>query len=93
MRTHARLKQQPTRRTPTTSSDLPRRILRGLSYTDAARQIGISVSYLHLILNGRRRPSAAVALRISKILNIPIESLVQELDPRDWGKKKGKAGR
>jgi transcriptional regulator with XRE-family HTH domain len=43
---------------------------------DFARKIGVTAGYLSLLRNGKRSPSPAVALRISKLTGIPLEDVL-----------------
>lgn len=49
----------------------------GTNQTRLAKQIGISEPHLSNILSKSRRCSLQVALKISKLTNVPIESLVE----------------
>ena len=43
-----------------------------------ALKLGISESYLSLILSGKRNPSIKVAKRISKLFHISLETIFKE---------------
>lgn len=49
----------------------------GTSQQDLAKCLGISQSHLSNILGGNRRASAPLALAISQMTNVPIETLIQ----------------
>jgi transcriptional regulator with XRE-family HTH domain len=48
------------------------------SLSRLARQLGISQSYLSEIRHGKKTPTLELALRISKVTGVPVESLVRE---------------
>lgn len=52
----------------------------GLSMSELARRSGISPSYLSKIEAGEKNPAPAVALRIARALEIPLEA-IYELNP------------
>ena len=43
---------------------------------DFAVRVGVSPAYISLIVGSHRRPSLELAIRISEVANIPIESLI-----------------
>ena len=47
----------------------------GRSQTEVAAELGISTSYLSMILSHRRYPSGTVAMRIAERYRVPLESL------------------
>jgi len=53
---------------------------KGLSNREMAQQLGISESYLSEILSGQKTPSKRLAIKISKITNIPILNLLYPQD-------------
>lgn len=67
-------------------------IPRGKSRAQLAQEVGISRVHLQRIIAGRQLPSIEIALKISAVLQKPVESLFQ-LNP-DWeGKRKGTRGK
>lgn len=46
---------------------------RGLKNKYVAQQIGITPNYLGQVLNGKRKMSANVAIRLSKFLDLPVD--------------------
>jgi transcriptional regulator with XRE-family HTH domain len=40
-----------------------------------AKKLGISESYLSLLVDGKRTPSLPLALRISKLTGVPVDAL------------------
>ena len=53
---------------------------KALSNREMAQQLGISESYLSEILSGQKTPSKRLAIKISKITNIPILNLLYPQD-------------
>lgn len=51
----------------------------GIMQQDLAKRARITQGHLSLILNGERTPSLPLALRLAKIANVPVESLVGKL--------------
>lgn len=67
-------------------------IPRGKTRAQLAQEVGISRVHLQRIIAGRQLPSIEIALKISAVLQKPVESLFQ-LNP-DWeGKRKGTRGK
>ena len=50
----------------------------GSTQVELAERLGISQAYLSKIARGLQQPSLDEALRISRILRVPVESLVSE---------------
>ena len=50
---------------------------RGVTQGDLAKELGISGAMLSRIIHGKRRPGIDNALRISKYLGVPMETLFQ----------------
>lgn len=48
----------------------------GTQQQELAAQVGVSSAYINQILNGVRRPSLAVAVRLAGVARIPISSLL-----------------
>lgn len=48
-----------------------------------AKRAGIAQSHLSMILSGERTPSLPLALKLSQIANIPVETLVGKLHTED----------
>jgi transcriptional regulator with XRE-family HTH domain len=44
-----------------------------------ARRVGISPTYVSMIVHGQRRPSLRLALRIARVARVPIRSLVPKV--------------
>lgn len=55
----------------------------GIPQQDLAKKAGIVPSHLSMILKGERTPSLPLALKLAKIANIPVESLVGKLHEAD----------
>lgn len=53
---------------------------KGFSSREIARQLEISESYLSEILSGQRTPSKRLAVKISRITNIPLLNLLYPQD-------------
>lgn len=51
----------------------------GLNQADVAKKAGITQQYLSMILSGERTPSLPVALKLARIGNIPVESLMGDV--------------
>lgn len=51
----------------------------GLQQQELAKRAQITEGHLSLILRGERTPSLPLALKLSKIANVPVESLVGKL--------------
>ncbi len=49
----------------------------GRTQNEIAAALGISVSYLSDIKQGRYQPSLDLAIRIAELANVPIESMVK----------------
>lgn len=49
----------------------------GTSQQTLAKRVGVNPSYISLILGGHRVPSLALAAKIAREANIPIESLLR----------------
>lgn len=49
--------------------------VKGFNVSSFAREVGIGVSYLSQILNGKRSPSPKLAKKIAKTLEVEIEDL------------------
>lgn len=47
----------------------------GMRQEDIAFDLGISPAHLSNIMNGKRTPSFGLALRLSEITNVPIQSI------------------
>lgn len=56
------------------------RIKKGLNQSDLARILGVHPETIRGIERGRRTPSLKLALKLSKILNISIEKLLEKDD-------------
>lgn len=55
----------------------------GLAQQDLAKRAKITQGHLSLILRGERTPSLPLALKLSRIANVPVESLVGKLHTPD----------
>jgi transcriptional regulator with XRE-family HTH domain len=55
----------------------------GITQQDLAKKAEIGQPHLSLILKGERTPSLPLALKLSRIANIPVESLVGKLHSPD----------
>lgn len=49
--------------------------LKGYNLSQLAVEIDVSLSYMSLIMNGKRNPSAKLAKKIAEILEVEIEEL------------------
>ena len=49
--------------------------IKGFSLTDLAKEIGVGVSYLSQIVNGKKKPSPKLAKSMSDVLQTDIEEL------------------
>lgn len=54
-----------------------------LRQSELAEQVGVSSSAISLYAHGKRRPSGAIAIRLSKLTGVPLEAL---LDPKPEAK-------
>lgn len=50
---------------------------RNLTMQQAADQLQVSVGYYSMLEHGQRTPSGHVAIRISKLFNIPLEKFYE----------------
>lgn len=55
----------------------------GIAQQDLAKRAQITQGHLSLILSGERTPSLPLALKLSRIANVPVESLVGKLHAPD----------
>lgn len=51
-------------------------IERGIDRAAFAKAVGISRSHLDMILRGEKRPGSKLALRMSKLLGVPLEEIL-----------------
>lgn len=49
--------------------------IKGYNLSTLADEVGISISYLSQIINGKRTPSAMLATKISKVFDVSVEKL------------------
>lgn len=49
--------------------------LKGHNLSTLANEVGISISYMSQIINGKRTPSAMLATKISKVFDVSVEEL------------------
>lgn len=56
--------------------DLMRR--RGLNITELAKLVGVERSHMSNILAGRRKPSIDLALRLSRVLGVTVNTLMRK---------------
>jgi transcriptional regulator with XRE-family HTH domain len=54
-----------------------------VNQTTLAKRAKITQGHLSLIISGDRTPSLALALRLSQIANVPVETLVGKLHTED----------
>ena len=54
-----------------------------LTQVDLAKKVGITQSHLSLIVRGDRTPSLPLALELSRVTNVPVETLVGKLHTQD----------
>lgn len=50
-------------------------VLRGLEQAQVAQVVGVTSSWLGLVLNGKQKPSADLARRLADYLEVPVEDL------------------
>ncbi|MBO8160623.1 MAG: helix-turn-helix transcriptional regulator [Thermosipho sp. (in: Bacteria)] len=55
------------------------RIQKGLTQETLARQAGITLRHYQRIENNQHTPNVKLALKIAKILNVPVENLFNEI--------------
>lgn len=65
---------------PTLGAYLSENSIRQVAF---AKQAGITQSHLSSILAGERTPSLPLALKLSRIANVPVETLVGKLHTED----------
>ena len=51
------------------------RTTNGLQQKDVAKAIGVTTSYYGMIEVGTRKPSLAIAFKLAKFFNIPVEDI------------------
>lgn len=51
------------------------RTANGLQQKDVAKAIGVTTSYYGMIEVGARKPSLAIAFKLAKFFNIPVEDI------------------
>ncbi|MCC9117361.1 helix-turn-helix transcriptional regulator [Staphylococcus capitis] len=49
--------------------------LKGYNLSNLADEVGISISYMSQIMNGKRKPSAMLAGKISKVFNVSVQEI------------------
>ncbi|PTE33830.1 transcriptional regulator [Mammaliicoccus fleurettii] len=49
--------------------------IKGYNLSTLADEVGISISYMSQIINGKRTPSAMLATKISKVFDVSVEKL------------------
>ncbi|MBL0846995.1 helix-turn-helix transcriptional regulator [Mammaliicoccus fleurettii] len=49
--------------------------LKGYNLSTLAAEVGISISYMSQIINGKRTPSAMLATKISKVFGVRVDEL------------------
>ncbi|MCJ0942390.1 helix-turn-helix transcriptional regulator [Mammaliicoccus sciuri] len=49
--------------------------IKGYNLSTLADEVGISISYMSQIINGKRTPSAMLATKISKVFDVSVEGL------------------
>lgn len=54
----------------------------GWTHAQLARQVACHPSEISRILNGRRRPSLKLAVRIAQATNVPVESIAADASAR-----------
>jgi len=50
----------------------------GRSHTEVAQELGIALGYLSDLKSGRTQPSLDLALKIERLANVPLESMVKQ---------------
>lgn len=55
----------------------------GIEQQTLAKKAGVVPSHIGMILSGERTPSLPLALRLARIANIPVESLVGKMHTED----------
>jgi transcriptional regulator with XRE-family HTH domain len=55
----------------------------GINQVDFAKRAGIVQGHLSMILNGERTPSLPLALKLARLANCPVETLVGKLHTED----------
>lgn len=55
----------------------------GLAQHTIAKRAGITQAHMSNILSGERTPSLPLALKLAKIANVPVESLLGKLHTQD----------
>lgn len=68
------MRRRPKRAYPTVQAWMD---ATGTSQQDLAKVLGISQSHLCNIIRKNRKASAILALRISRVTNVPIETLIE----------------
>ncbi|WP_022697894.1 helix-turn-helix domain-containing protein [Euryhalocaulis caribicus] len=53
---------------------------KGNSFVGLAGEVGVSVSYISDIANGRKTPALPIAMKITQITGVPLESLIAVKD-------------
>ena len=51
----------------------------GINQRDFAKRAGITQGHLSLVISGDRTPSLPLALKLARIANVPVESLIGKL--------------
>lgn len=51
--------------------------IKGFSLTDLAKEIGVGVSYLSQIVNGKKKPSPKLAKKIADALEVEVEDIFE----------------
>lgn len=55
----------------------------GVNQSDLAKKLKITQGHMSLIISGQRTPSLPLALKLSRIANVPVESLIGKLHEHD----------
>jgi transcriptional regulator with XRE-family HTH domain len=55
-----------------------RKVEYDMSQKEFAEKLGISQNFLSYLESGQRRPSLKMVIKFSKILNVPIDSIVEK---------------
>jgi transcriptional regulator with XRE-family HTH domain len=54
-------------------------IAQGVSYTDLAQKVGVSVAHISFIMSGKRNPSLKVAQRLAGALGCSVDALSRHI--------------
>lgn len=55
----------------------------GINQSEFAKKLKITQGHLSLVISGQRTPSLPLALKLSRIANVPMESLLGKLHSHD----------